>query len=257
MSAPTHLSLFSGIGGMDLGLDRAGFRTVGQVELDPYCRSVLARHWPEVPRHDDVRTVPAWWRSEPREPVSLVSGGFPCQPFSHAGNQLGMADERWGWPWMRDVIAAVRPRFVIAENVPGLLSDTEAFATILADLSALGFSVEWSILSACQMGAPHVRKRLFTVAHANGQCGAQGMGRNQYPDPAIWAEHWGASDAMDSAEWALGAEPPPVRVAHGIPGRGDRVRALGNAVVPQVAEFVGRMILERAGWGEYSQVRGA
>lgn len=253
MSTPTHLSLFSGIGGMDLGLDRAGFRTIGQVELDPYCRSVLARHWPEVPRHDDVRTVPAWWRSEPREPVSLVSGGFPCQPFSHAGNQLGMADERWGWPWMRDVIAAVRPQFVIAENVPGLLSDTEAFATILADLSALGFSVEWSILSACQMGAPHMRKRLFTVAHAGSfgrirGTGSEGTG-GQAPErsetgsdpgdkgrsliPARPASHWGTEPELD-------------RMANGIPNWSHRSKAIGNAVVPQVAEFVGRMILERA-----------
>lgn len=240
------LSLFSGIGGLELGLERAGMTTIGQVEIDAFCRGVLAKHWPGVPRHDDVRTAPAWWRSAPRPAVDLVCGGFPCQPFSHAGKQLGTADERWGWPWMLDMIREVSPRYVLIENVPGLLSDTEAFATILADLSRLGFDAEWSIHSACQMGAPHVRKRLFTVAYANGEYGAQGMGRDQYPDPAIRAKHWGASNAMDSGERTLGAERGIDRVAHGIPGRVDRVRALGNAVVPQVAEFVGRMILERA-----------
>jgi DNA (cytosine-5)-methyltransferase 1 len=97
------LSLFAGIGGIELGLERAGMTTVGQVEINPYCRRVLARHWPEVPRHEDVRTAVEWWQSTERPPVDVVCGGFPCQPFSHAGKQLGTADERWGWPWMADV----------------------------------------------------------------------------------------------------------------------------------------------------------
>lgn len=111
MSRPklTVLSLFAGIGGIELGLERAGMTTVGQVELDPYCQRVLARHWPEVPRHDDVRTAPEWWASEPRPAVDVICGGFPCQPFSTAGLRRGVADDRWGWPWMADVIRAVRP----------------------------------------------------------------------------------------------------------------------------------------------------
>jgi DNA (cytosine-5)-methyltransferase 1 len=115
------LSLFSGIGGLELGLERAGMTTVGQVELDPYCNEVLATHWPEVPRHDDVRTAPEWWLSEPRPRVDVVASGFPCQPFSQAGLQRGVADERWGWPWTADVIRAVRPTYVVVENVSALM----------------------------------------------------------------------------------------------------------------------------------------
>lgn len=111
------LSLFSGIGGLELGLERAGMTVVGQVEIDPFCRRVLAKHWPEVPRHDDVRTAVAWWLDRARPAVDVVAGGFPCQPFSNAGHKRGIADERWGWPWMADVVRAVRPRFVVMENV--------------------------------------------------------------------------------------------------------------------------------------------
>jgi DNA (cytosine-5)-methyltransferase 1 len=126
---------------------------------------VLARHWPEVDRHDDVRTAPHWWQSQPRPHVDVVCGGFPCQPFSIAGLQAGIADARWGWPWMRDVVAAVRPRFVIVENVAALLRDTEAFSVILGELSDLGFDAEWDVVSACSVGASHTRRRLFVVAY--------------------------------------------------------------------------------------------
>ncbi len=89
-----YLSLFSGIGGLDLGFDRAGMSCVGQVERDPFCQRVLAKHWPEVPRHDDVRTAPDWWLGTARPAVDVVVGGFPCQPFSTAGRRQGVADER-------------------------------------------------------------------------------------------------------------------------------------------------------------------
>src|SRR5690348_11915979 len=95
--------------------------TVGQVEIDPWCRRVLARHWPDVPRHDDVRTAPEWWASTERPPVDVVCGGFPCQPFSSAGLRRGVGDERWGWPWMASVVRAVRPRYVVVENVADLV----------------------------------------------------------------------------------------------------------------------------------------
>jgi hypothetical protein len=109
------LSLFAGIGGLELGLERAGMTVVGQVELDPFCRRVLAKHWPEVPRHDDVRTCVDWWRREPRPPVHVVAGGFPCQPVSEAGRKLAQADARWLWPEMAKVIRAIRPVWVIGE----------------------------------------------------------------------------------------------------------------------------------------------
>jgi DNA (cytosine-5)-methyltransferase 1 len=160
------LSLFAGIGGLDLGLERAGMTTVGQVELDPYCRSVLARRWPEVPRHDDVRTCSEWWMGEPRPAVDVVSGGFPCQPDSVAGLRLAQADERWLWPAMATVVGDLRPRLVIVENVPGLL--TAGFGDVLGDLAALGFDAEWDCIPASAFGAPHRRDRVFVVAYA--QC---------------------------------------------------------------------------------------
>ena len=229
------LSLFAGIGGLELGLERAGMTVVGQVEIDPYCRTILAKHWPDVPRHDDVRTAVQWWESEPRPHVDLICGGFPCQPFSGAGQRPGVADERWGWPWMREVLDAVRPRHVVIENVAALLRDVEAFSIILGDLSDLGFDVEWDVVSACSVGAPHRRRRLFVVANAS-SAGLQGIhdaGRNLDLQPASGhiRRDWQTEPALD-------------RVANGIPRRlvRDDIHALGNAVVPQVAELIGRRI---------------
>ncbi|GLW91883.1 DNA cytosine methyltransferase [Actinokineospora globicatena] len=229
------LSLFSGIGGLELGLERAGMTVVGQVEINPFCRAVLARHWPKVPRHDDVRTTPAWWASRPRPRVDLVCGGFPCQPFSSAGRQQGIDDERWGWPWFRDVVDAVRPRYVLIENVARLLSHTEAFSAILTDLSNLGFDVEWSVVSACSLGAPHTRRRLFALAHPRGQ-GLEGL---HQPNRGI-----GVQPTPRPARRSWAPEPNVARVAHGVPIRlvRDAIHAYGNAVVPTVAEHIGHLI---------------
>ncbi len=232
------LSLFAGIGGLELGLERAGMTTVGQVEIDPYCNEVLARHWPEVPRHDDVRTAPEWWGSQPRPPVDVVGGGFQCQPFSHAGDQLGIADERWGWPWMADVVRAVRPRYVLVENVAALLRDRDAFGWVLGDLASLGFDAEWTVLSACAVGAPHTRDRLFLVAYAAVERSSAGWGPGEGQallEPLRRRQESGGP-------WAT--EPRPVGMAYGVPRGMDRRGALGNAVVPQVAELVGRLIVD-------------
>lgn len=148
------LSLFAGVGGIELGLERAGMTTVGQVEMNEFCRRVLAHHWPEVPRHDDVCTAPDWWSSRPRPRVHVVAGGYPCQPFSLAGKQLGTADERWMWPAMAAVVGHVRPDYVVVENVGSLVRDADAFGWMLGDLAKLGFDAEWSVLSAPQFGAP-------------------------------------------------------------------------------------------------------
>lgn len=236
------LSVFAGIGGLDLGLERAGMTVVGQVELDPYCRTVLARHWPEVPRHDDIRTAIAWWRRTVRPAVDLIAGGFPCQPFSRHGLGLGIADHRWGWPWMRDLVAAVRPRYVLIENVAALLGHAEAFHRILSDLSALGFDAVWSVVSACSLGAPHTRERLFLLAHPAGDDGQPPLHlpapvARRRPRPGT------AGGAARPDRWL--PEPPVDRVAHGLPKRlvCHPLHALGNAVVPQVAEHVGRLVL--------------
>lgn len=257
----TVLSLFSGIGGLELGLERAGMTTVGQVEINPFCRTVLARHWPEVPRHDDVRTAPAWWGSRPRPAVDVVAGGFPCQPFSNAGRRCGIADERWGWPWMADVIRAVRPRYVLVENVAALLADFEAFGWVLSDLATLGFDAQWSVLPACAVGAPHTRDRLFLLAHPHGGDGPPGLGTGH--GRAVPGRDRGTHPWPDRIDGFLAADTAGRRMADGVPARldqprpgrrrshadsdgtgldGPRITALGNAVVPAVAEHLGHLI---------------
>jgi DNA (cytosine-5)-methyltransferase 1 len=241
-------SLFAGIGGLELGLERAGMRVVGQVEIDGYCRQVLAKHWPDVPRHDDVRTAVDWWTSERRPRVDVVCGGFPCTPFSDAGLRRGTADERWGWPWFADVLRVVRPRYVLVENVPNLLrwDGGTAFGIILADLDSLGFDAEWSVLSACAMGAPHMRRRLFVLAYPPVDDVQGALPHDPRPAPLYRHEPRG-SDRRAWRDWWV-REPAVDRVAYG-DARSvvyDELHALGNAVVPQVAEYVGRLIVEHA-----------
>lgn len=236
------LSLFAGIGGLELGLEQAGMTVAGQVEINRYCQAVLTRHWPEVPKHDDVRTAPEWWTSQPRPDVDLVAGGFPCQPFSSAGFRRGTADARWGWPWMLGVVDAGRPRYVLIENVAALLGYVEAFSRILDDLSQRGFAVEWSVVSACSLGAPHTRRRLFVVAYpdrVDGQAG-MGLGHRRTLQPLDRSQGpW-----RDGGHGIVAARAPAGRVADGIPDRldGPRVTALGNAVVPHVAAHIGHLI---------------
>ena len=240
------LSLFAGIGGLELGLERAGMTVVGQVELDPFARSVLATHWPEVPRHDDVRTAVPWWTGADRPRVDLVCGGFPCQPFSTAGRRRGVADARWGWPWMADVVRAVGPRVVVVENVAALHRDGDAFGWVLADLAALGFDAEWGVLSACAVGAPHTRERLFVVAHTPGRDGELPL---HLPASVPGGRPRAGTAGGDAGGDRWLPEPAVGRVAHGAAKRvvAPHLRALGNAVVPAVAEHIGRRILA-AGW---------
>lgn len=233
------LELCAGIGGLSLGLERAGMTVVGQVEIDPWCRSVLARHWPGVARHDDIRTTVDWWRSAERPRVDVVAGGIPCQPFSQAGKQLGVTDPRWLWPAMERVVRAVRPRFVILENVPGLVRDALAFGTILGDLSDLGFDAEWSVLSACAVGAPHRRRRVWVVAYPGG---TRLEGLHEACNGV------GVQSAAGDVRRGWAPEPAVARVADGVPIRlvRDPIHALGNAVVPAVAEHIGRLVTGRA-----------
>lgn len=235
------LSLFSGIGGLELGLERAGMTTVGQVEIDPYCRRVLAKHWPEVPKHDDVRTAVEWWLGgDTRPTVDLVCGGFPCQPVSSAGLKRAQADHRWLWPAFAGVIRALRPRHVLVENVTGLFARGGGMGDVLGDLATLGYDTEWDCIPAAFVGAPHIRARVFVVAHP-------GHSR-QLHQPRIYRRirrrlgNGGASTLPNDTHWA--AEPDVARMVHGVPKGVDRRRVLGNAVVPQVAEHIGHLILD-------------
>src|SRR5438270_5688184 len=155
-------SLFSGIGGLDLGLERAGMSVAWQVENDPFCAAVLEKHWPGVKRYGDIREI----RWEEVESVDLVCGGFPCQPVSLAGRRLGTTDDRWLWPEFARCVRTVRPRYVLVENVPGLL--VRGMGDVLGDLAACGYDAEWDCLPAAAVGAPHLRYRVFIVAYTAG-----------------------------------------------------------------------------------------
>jgi len=169
MSAPTYMSLFSACGGMDLGLDAAGWRCIGQAEVEPWRRDVLERHWPGIKRYDDVRAVVADGDTLPEQP-DLIAGGFPCQDLSVAGKRKGLAGERSGlaWEFMR-IIRAVRPRCVLIENVPGLLSSNQGrdMAALLGTLADLGdglqYGVAYRILDSQWFGVPQRRRRVFIV----------------------------------------------------------------------------------------------
>ena len=159
MPSLTVGSLFSGIGGIDLGLERAGHRVLWQSEIDKYACRVLKKHWPEIPNLGDVKKIN--WSEVPN--VDIIAGGYPCQPFSTAGKRKGKEDPRHLWPYVLDAIRTIRPRYALMENVRGHL--TLGFGDVLADLAGCGYSAEWQIISAASVGAPHRRDRLFFVAY--------------------------------------------------------------------------------------------
>lgn len=164
MMRPQLLDLFSGIGGFSLGLERAGFETVTFCEIDPWCRRALAKHWPKVPIHDDVRTLDAAaLRRLGIARVDAMCGGFPCQDISLAGKGAGLDGERSGlWREFRRLIGELRPRFVLVENVGALRG--RGLLAILGDLASLGYDAEWHAIPAAAVGAPHLRDRVWIVA---------------------------------------------------------------------------------------------
>src|SRR3990167_3261466 len=156
----TFGSLFSGIGGIDLGLERAGMRCAWQVEIDDYCQRVLAKHWPDVPRFRDVREVGAHNLAH----VDLIAGGFPCQDLAQGGKSVGIEGSRSGlWSEFARIIRELRPRFVFVENVPGLL--VRGMGRVLGDLASCGYDAEWQSIPAAAVGAPHIRERVFILAY--------------------------------------------------------------------------------------------
>ncbi len=258
-------SLFSGIGGLDLGLERAGMRVVWQSEIDPYACKVLAKHWPEVPNHGDIKRID--WGTV--ELVDVICGGYPCQPFSNAGRRRGTDDPRHLWPWVRDAISKLRPRYAILENVRGHLS--LGGTTVLGELAEVGYDAEWRVVSASGVGAPHRRDRLIVIAYPNSQSqsdepkhestkqmvananSSRGEHSDQERSPRSTISQ--RNEVFQQIDPSSGSgragkhwlsESSVGRVADGVPHRVDRLRGLGNAVVPQVAEYIGRLVMEHA-----------
>ena len=270
----TFGSLFAGVGGFDLGFERAGLRCAWQVEIAESCRSVLEDRWPDVRRLGDVREFPppAWerceccedvictrhgihlsdcdcpgieaWAERNADPysepdieawrVDVICGGFPCQDVSNAGKREGIDGERSGlWSEYVRVLGVLRPRFAVVENTAGL--SVRGFDRVLGDLAEAGFDAEWATLPAGAFGAAHRRERLFVVAYAAG-LGLEGRitaeGALQEPTPALDHLH----------DWPAVSEPFGIRTFDGVPAGVDRINALGNAVVPHVAEWLGRRL---------------
>ena len=291
-------SLFSGIGGLELGLEWAGVgHTVWQVEREPFCQSVLEKHWPNAKRFDDVRMVGA----TNLEPVDVICGGFPCQDISYAGKGAGLAGERSGlWYEFARIVGEMGPRFVVVENVAALI--TRGIGDVLGTLSDLGYDAQWRTIRASDVGAPHRRERIFIVAYANvdrsqgerigGVLDGEREAFRNDVDRRSGSDGVGNADELDEHHGRHGAsgdggkriEPETVReqriaqsrmglATHGVPervarwpagpgqtqheweaprtvkkadNRAAKLRALGNAVVPQVAQEIGKWLLEIA-----------
>ena len=255
-----HLDLFSGIGGFALAARWVGWETVGFCEIDPYCQKVLRKHWPDVPIYDDVREL----RGETVGHVDIITGGYPCQPFSVAGKRRGEADDRHLWPEFARLIRELRPRWVLGENVAGHIS--MGLDDVLADLEGLGYSWEAFVIPACAVDAKHRRARLWIVGNANNEGESTGAINDETSElPQVVADtassrqsgqgqplerggtttaREGQTDNVESvsigAKWS--SEPDVGRVVNGIPKRVDRLRGLGNAIVPQIAELIFRAI---------------
>ena len=287
------LDLFSGIGGFSLGLKRAGMETIGFCEIDPFCRKVLAKHWPDVTVHTDIRRLDG---KDYKGRAEIICGGFPCQPFSQAGKRRGTEDDRHLWPEMLRIISEVRPTWVIGENVIGIVK--MELDSILSDLEGEGYQTRAFIIPACGIDAPHKRDRVWIIAHANSEGESDGP-INEGPRPrqlelmadpnaglgavTQQAVQAGRATIISSSKdvayseservqrlWSSGeqkphtyggqklslcgserprpayweAEPGMGRVVDGIPNRVDRIKGLGNAVVPMVVEVIGNAIME-------------
>ena len=220
-----HLDLFSGIGGFALAAQWMGWQTVAFCEREKYARRVLEQHWPGVPIIDDITK----WPNE-RIGCDIITGGFPCQPFSCAGKQAGKQDDRYLWPAMLSVIEQERPTWVVGENVFGIIK--MALDQVLSDLEAIGYAARAFVIPACAVDAQHKRDRVWIVADSSG------IKRQRMCQESVFGKHDIQRQFRRSGEdqpnrWPI--EPQVGRVAHGIPNRTHRIKGLGNAIVPQVA----------------------
>lgn len=264
----TFGSLFAGIGGFDLGFERAGLKCRWQVEIDPYCQKVLAKHWPDVGRWDDVRTFPPapaedWY-------VDVICGGFPCQDISYAGLAAGLDGEQsklW-FEYLR-VFRILRPRIIVVENVAALTS--RGIDRVLGNMAESGYDAEWDCFPASAFGFTHIRDRVFILGHRRDADSSKPRARNLLANSREGSRLVQLAFGRPDSTWVaarreavagernrtshderhtaftrfapLRAEPNMGRVVHGVPGRLDRVEHLGNSVVPEIAEWIGRRIV--------------
>ena len=259
-----HLDLFSGIGGFHLAGEWVWgdeFNTICHVEIDPFCQKVLNKHWPDVPIHDDIRSY-----KHDGTNVDILTGGFPCQPFSVAGKQGGKEDNRYLWPAMLEVIKATRPTWIIGENVAGIIR--MELDNCLSDLEAEGYSTQCFVIPACAKDAPHRRDRVWIIANSKKQglerakperdtcpkrlptklcedvANSEGRKSRQQTKPERRKDTCRGSEKIITKHCQWSTEPNVGRVAHGIPNRMDRLKSLGNAIVPQVVVPIMQAIKE-------------
>ena len=259
------VSLFSGIGGLDLAFEWAGGQIVTMCEIDPYCQKILHKHWPHIPIFNDVREL----KNLDVGAVGFIYGGFPCQPFSVAGDQKGKNDTRYLWPEFSRLVGEIKPRWIVAENVPGILRI--AADDVCRDLERQGYSVGIWDYEAAAVGAKHRRERIFFVAHSRRSLRQRSfiertLQQKAERETTYKFERPSCSLSSDSVsqrceEQRKSFELPPEhafigsvgrwepeprvdRVAHGLPHRVDRLRALGNAVVPQQVYPIFKAIME-------------
>ncbi len=263
-----HLDLFSGIGGFALAARWVGWETVGFCEIDPYCQKVLRKHWPDVPIYEDIRELDGRTVGH----VDIITGGSPCQPFSVAGKQMGEKDDRDLWPEFTRLVRECETQWAIGENVTGFIR--LGLDTLLSNLDGLGYSTETFVIPALAVGALHQRDRVWVVANsncygpqergyvqetcdkanerkqagrqadrvsssedvANTKCGEQSLGRSSGRDGRLWQSF------PQDGNWEGEDQPTLDGEANGIPARLDRLRGLGNAIVPQVAEVIFKAI---------------
>lgn len=235
----THLDLFSGIGGFALAARWTGWNTIALSEIEPYACRILAKNFPDVPNLGDIRTMRGI-------KCDLITGGFPCQPYSVTGKRNGNADHRALWPEMLRVIRESQPSWVLGENVSGIVS--MELDQICADLEAEGYEVQPLLVPACAADAPHERMRCWILADATGARGQsksggiyQDAGETRTQTDGHQQPLCGGEAGGRPREWQ--PEPCVGRMADGIPNRVDRLRGLGNAIVPQVAAEILRAMM--------------
>jgi len=238
------LDLFSGIGGFSLGLERTGgFKTVAFCEIEDYPRRVLEKHWPGVPIYHDVRDLTGARLAADGIAVDVICGGFPCQDISHAGAGAGISGERSGlWREYARLIGEIRPQYAIMENVAALLDN--GMDVVCGDLASLGYDAEWQVISACALGAPHMRQRVFIVAYPDSEHGWPWFRHPASRKIGPLQEIYDLAGAR-AREGARLEDPSALYGgADGVPFGMERNRAIGNSIYPEVPTIIGNAILQ-------------